>query len=288
MPSKLQPEELASELGLSLPDQERPLDAARYLSECWLHLLDRVPAELGRNFDSLRDWIDDTGTAVDFSHFGFGRDFLRQLPSSSGVYVMKDRECTAIYIGKSRNLKRRVSTYFAPRALRISKSAKIHERLFSIDVFRTENEIEALLMEMRMITKFRPDINLQTEIHERKVNRHQGRNLLFFVVGADLKRVKIYFLCNGIFAGRHAALLGRAPSKQLREKLHSLFLAQGKDRKRWSADWKKEIVSRWFAANRGRLNYLDVDEAGGFQSLLKRLHQYLHDPDRLNCKVYYR
>jgi predicted GIY-YIG superfamily endonuclease len=288
MPSKLQPEELASELGLSPADEERPCDVARYLNACWLLLLDRVPAESCRNLDSLRDWIDGPGTAVDFSHFAFGPDFLRQLPGASGVYIMKDSENTIIYIGKSRNLKRRVTSYFTPRALCHPKIARIHERLHSIDLRRTENEIEALLMEMRMITEFRPAINLQTEIRERQADRHQGRNLLLFVIGAEQKGVKIYFLCNGIFAGRHAASLGRLPSRRLREKLKTLFFTRGGRRKRRGKIWEKEIVSRWFTVNRKRLNYLDVDEVANFASLLERLGHYLCDPDRLTRKVYYR
>jgi predicted GIY-YIG superfamily endonuclease len=286
MPSKLQPDELASELGLSPADEARPRDVARNLNACWLLLLDRIPAESCRNLDSLRDWIG--GPGIDFSHFAFGPNFLRQLPSTSGVYLMRDREDTVIYVGKSRNLKRRVSSYFTPCALYRPKIARIHERLHSIDVRRTENEIEALLIEMRMIREFRPAINLQTEIHEGQADRHQGRNLLLFVVGAEQKGVKIYFLCNGIFAGRHAASLGGSPSKRLQAKLKSLFFTQGKRRKRRSEAWEKEIVSRWFTANRKRLNYLDVNEVGNFASLLERLRDYLCDPDRLTCRVYYR
>ena len=156
MPSKLQPDELASELGLSPADEERPREVIQYLNACWLLLLDHVPAEFCHNLDSLREWIDGPGTAVDFSHFAFGPNFLRQLPSSNGVYMMKDREGTILYVGKSHNLKRRVSSYFTPRALCYPKIARIHEQLYSIDVRRTDNEIEALLMEMRMIKDFRP------------------------------------------------------------------------------------------------------------------------------------
>jgi hypothetical protein len=201
---------------------------------------------------------------------------------------MRDRAGTALYVGKSRNLKRRVSSYFTPRALNHPKTARMHERLYSIDVHRTDNEIEALLTEMRMIKELRPDINLQTEIHRRKGGHHQSGNLLLFVVDAEPKGVKIYFLHNGLFAGRHSASLGRPPSKRLREKLKSLFFTRGTSRKPKGKDWEKEIVFRWLAANRKRLNYLDLDEAGNFASVLERLRLYLCDPDKLARKVYYR
>lgn len=288
MPSKLKPEDLASELGLSPPDEDRPRQVAQHLNACWRLLLDRVPAEFSRNPDSLGKWMNGPGTAVDFSRFAFGPGFLQKLPGAAGVYIMKDREGAILYVGKSRNLKRRVSSYFTPRALNDSKIARIHNHLHSIDVRVTGNEIEALLTEMRMIKDFRPAINLQSEIHERHSDRQEGRNLLLFVVAAEQKGVKIYFLRGGIFAGRHSAPLGRPPSKRLREKLKSLFFTQGRSGRRQGEIWEKEIVFRWFAANRKRLNYLDVDEAGDFASVLERLRHYLCDPDRLTRKVYYR
>ncbi len=288
MTSNFQHEELASELGLSPVDEDRPRDVARYLNDCWLLLLDRVPAECCRDLQSLRDWMDDAANAVDFSHFAFGRSFLRQLPRASGVYLMRDRENTVIYVGKARNLKRRISSYFTPHGVCRPKVARIHELLHSIEVRRTDNEIEALLMETRMIKKFRPAVNVQTQIHARQVDRHRGRNLLLFVAGAGEKGVKIYLFCNGIFAGRHAALLGHPPSVQLLEKLMSLYFTQGRKRRPPGRIWERELVSRWFAINRKRLNYLDVDEMEDFASVLERLHQYLHDPEKLTRRVYYR
>jgi hypothetical protein len=288
MPSRLKPEDLASELGLSPPDEERPLDLIEYLTACWSILLDSIPAEFRRDFDSLSGWIEGPKTAVDFSRFVFGPGFLRQLPTASGVYMMMDFRGKILYVGKSRNLKRRVSSYFTPRALSQPKIAKIHAHLHSIEILRTDNEVEALLMEMRMIKDFRPPINLQTEVHDRQDARHEGRNLLLFVVDAEQKGVNIYLFRDGIFSGRHPASLGRPPSKRLREKLESLFFAEGRGRRRRGEIWEKEIVSRWFTANQRRLNYLDVSEAGDFAALLAQLQHYLCDPDRLTRKVYYR
>ena len=52
--------------------------------------------------------------------------------------------------------------------------------------------------------------------------------------------------------------------------------------------FKPEIVARWFAGRRRRLNYIDVDGAGGLEAVLRRLNFYLKDPDLLAHKVYYR
>ena len=201
---------------------------------------------------------------------------------------MKNRAGNIIYVGKSRNLRRRVSSYFSPHSLTDPKIARIHEQLHSIDVFTTENEIEALLMELRMIKDMRPPINLQTEIHEKQAYYGKGRNLLFFVVDEGENIVQIYFLLNGIFVGQHSAILGSPPSKRLRAKLKFLFFPRRPRRRRQVDIWKKEIVRRWLAANRKHLNYLDVDQAGDFKSALGLLRDYLRDPDRLTSKVCYR
>jgi len=287
VPSKLTPECLARELGLPPPDEERPLALTRYLYACWPLLLERIPADFRRDLDSLGGWIRAREKAVDFGRFAFGPDFLRRLPDASGIYMMMDFRGRILYVGKSRNLKRRVSSYFTPRALSHPKIAKIYAHLRSIEILKTDNEVEALLMEMRVIKDFRPPINLQTDVHGPQGARHEGRNFLVLAVDAQGKRVNIYLFRNGIFAGRHLAPLGRSPSKRLRERLESLFFTQGGGKRRGEA-WEKEIVSRWFKANQRRLNYMDVDETADFQALLSRLRNYLCDPDKLENKVYYR
>ncbi len=287
--SSLYLEEVASELGLIPPDEQRLQETVRFLGECWSLLMGRVPAEFKQNPKSLNRWINVTKKSFDFSHFAFSRKFLRQLPSTPGLYIMKNRAGDIIYVGKSRNLRRRVSSYFTSRAMGDPKTARIHEQLHSIHVSEAENEIEALLLETRMIRDFRPPINLQTEIHETHASYGPGRNVLLFVVDAAGKdRVQIYFLRDGVFSGRQSALLGRPPAKRLRERLKSFFLSQSRGRKQRKENWEKEIVARWFAANRKRLNYLDIDQAGDYQTALKLLHDYLCDPEKLSRKVYYR
>ncbi|MBN1568920.1 MAG: GIY-YIG nuclease family protein [Acidobacteria bacterium] len=288
-PSQLQAEDMASGLGVSPADEDRACETVQHLHECWLLLLDRVPAESRQTPDSLREWMEGSAAAMDFSRFSFGPGFLRQLPEASGIYIMKDREGAVLYVGKSRNLKRRVSSYFTPHALSQSKIARIHERLHSIEVQQTGNEVEALLLEMRLIKQYLPAVNLQTEIHQRKTDRREGRNLLLFVTDAQSGRALIYFFRNGIFAGRLAARLGHPPPKRLREKIRVLFFGPGGSRGRHRVEtWEKEIISRWFSSNLRRLNCLDVDEAKDFAAVLELLGHYLCDPDRLMHKVCYR
>jgi hypothetical protein len=287
-PSKLQPEDLASKLSILPVDWERSSEVVLYMYQCWTSLLDRVPDVVCTNADSLRQWVDGPDTKVDFSRFAFGPAFLRELPRTPGVYVMRDREGTVIYVGKSRNLKSRISSYFASHARCSSKIERIRRQLYSIEVQKTKNEIEALLLEMRLIKGFHPVINLQIKVHERRADSNAARNHLLFIVDTERGRVSIYLFRDGIFSGRQSASLGRPAPMRLREKIRLLYFSRSKRKGRKGKTWEKEIVSRWFKANEKRMNYLDIDDAGKLATAIERLERYLNDPDQLARKVYYR
>jgi len=83
---------------------------------------------------------------------------LKNLPTGPGVYRMLDADGTVLYVGKAKNLKRRVSSYFG-RTL-----TPRHERLVSlivdIDVTVTRTEGEALLLESQLIKSLQPRFNV--------------------------------------------------------------------------------------------------------------------------------
>lgn len=177
-------------------------------------------------------------------------------------------------------------SYFVPRALEDAKVARIHSQLYSLEFQTCETEVEALLLEMRMIRDFHPAINFQTEIHERPSRYGSGRNLLLLVPAGEA--AKIYFLKNGAFVAEQSVPLGGAPSKKLCAKIRSLYFRSRRNEPEGTDEWETEIVARWVARHRKRLNLLDVDEAGTCDSVLRQLGSYFKYPDRLTRKVYYR
>jgi len=287
-PESIHPEDLAPELGLPVPDSDRPQSMARFYYSALHGLLDRVPEEHRSDSIALGNWISAAAPKVDFSRFAFGPDFLRQLPESPGVYAMRNRAGDVLYVGKSGNLKRRVRSYFTPKALKDPKVARIHDQLHSLEVCATASEVEALLMEIRMIRDFRPPINLQLEVHEHPGTYGKEHNLVLLVPDAGGQAAQAYFLRDGGFVGQQLVPLGCAPSTRLRAKIRSLYFTASKRKKRSRDPWQMEIVSRWLAANRKRLNFVDVDNAGTYQSTMREISSYLSDPDRLTKKVYYR
>ncbi len=87
---------------------------------------------------------------------------LRELPHKPGVYVMRDRFNRVIYVGKAKDLKRRVSQYFMPsrRMTADPKTRALLEAIWDLEWHTVRTEPEALLMEGKLIKDFRPRYNI--------------------------------------------------------------------------------------------------------------------------------
>ena len=84
---------------------------------------------------------------------------LKTLPNDSGVYIYRDKDDTVIYVGKARNLKNRVRSYFHANDLS-EKTKKLVENIADIQYIVTANELEALLLENNLIKQYKPKYNI--------------------------------------------------------------------------------------------------------------------------------
>jgi excinuclease ABC subunit C len=85
--------------------------------------------------------------------------FLRHLTNRPGVYRMLDRDRRVIYVGKARNLRRRVGNYFRGRA-QDAKTLALLRHVHDIEVTVTRTETEALMLEYNLIKRHRPRFNV--------------------------------------------------------------------------------------------------------------------------------
>ena len=84
---------------------------------------------------------------------------LKNLPSLPGVYQFKDSKGKVIYIGKAKNLKKRVKQYFHSKP-GYRKLDVMISKIDDVELITTDTEVEALLLELNMIQKLKPRYNV--------------------------------------------------------------------------------------------------------------------------------
>lgn len=88
------------------------------------------------------------------------REILTTFPTCPGVYLMQNAAGRIIYVGKAKNLRRRLASYFQPEARLAPKVRVMMPRVETIDSLCTATEKEALLLEASLIKKHRPRYNI--------------------------------------------------------------------------------------------------------------------------------
>src|ERR1700688_2590078 len=83
-----------------------------------------------------------------------------ELPLLPGVYLYKDAHGTVIYVGKAKNLRHRVRSYFSDERLADSKTGTLISEARHIDFIQVDNEKEALALENNLIKQWKPRYNI--------------------------------------------------------------------------------------------------------------------------------
>jgi len=86
--------------------------------------------------------------------------FQKTLPNGPGVYSFVDPSGRVIYVGKAKNLRKRVLSYFRPRPEPSSKTGRMMKKADGLDFILTSTEQEAFILESSLIKKFMPRYNI--------------------------------------------------------------------------------------------------------------------------------
>lgn len=109
---------------------------------------------------------------------------LTKLPQNSGVYLFHDAQNHLLYVGKAKNLKNRVTSYFIKNGLTLGpKTAQLVDKIRDIRWVVTDTELEALLLEAELIKRYRPKYNL--DLKDDKFYQQ------FFLTKEDLPTLKV-------------------------------------------------------------------------------------------------
>ena len=102
----------------------------------------------------------ETADEIDFARgLAYLKSQLKHLPAKPGVYRMLDAKGDALYVGKARDISKRVPSYTRPTNLNGRLMRMVSETI-SLEIIVTATEVEALLLESNLIKKLRPRFNI--------------------------------------------------------------------------------------------------------------------------------
>src|SRR5436853_7205378 len=84
---------------------------------------------------------------------------VKRFPTTPGVYLMKDAQAVVIYVGKAKNLRSRASHYFTKAAAEDPRTAELVKLIADIDYLEAPSEVDALLLEARLVKDIQPRFN---------------------------------------------------------------------------------------------------------------------------------
>ena len=109
---------------------------------------------------------------------------VREFPQAPGVYLMKDAAGRVIYVGKAKNLRARAGSYFLKGAIEEQRTAAWVQEISDIDYVSCESEVDALLMEARLIKDVQPK-------HNRELKDDKTFPYLMITTREDYPRVEV-------------------------------------------------------------------------------------------------
>ncbi|MCB1392978.1 MAG: excinuclease ABC subunit UvrC [Nitrobacter sp.] len=112
----------------------------------------------------LPDLPDDPDEPIVEAPLAIGRAAIehavRHAPTSPGVYRMMNAACDVLYVGKAKNVRKRLSSYARPTG-QVMRIARMIAATAAVEIVSTETETEALLLEANLIKQLRPRFNVQ-------------------------------------------------------------------------------------------------------------------------------
>ncbi len=121
---------------------------------------------------------------------------VRSFPTTPGVYLMKDAAGRVIYVGKAKNLRSRAGSYFLKAAAEDRRTADLVQEIRDIDYLEAESEVDALLLESRLVKdvqpKFNSDLKDDKTFPYLQITTHEDYPRVEFTRTPRQKGVKLY------------------------------------------------------------------------------------------------
>lgn len=242
-------------------------------------ILDQLNLQGIARVDELTTRLEALRESLDLSDCAFSRSDLERLPETLGIYLLKNDAGEIIYIGKSLNLRRRVSGYFRWREESDPKLRRIQTDTRSLTTRETGSDLEALLEEARLISQHQPPINVQMDVHESPHEKNLQDPLLVLLPHADSSRAALYGLHPGGLIQR-LELERRSPDP---ERLTSFITAAVSGTAQPVATRYEPallpLALRWLRKNSHRLTFFRPSDYPGIEDVARAVTRAL--PEQL-------
>ncbi len=161
---------LSRHFNIEVDRRHRALDDARATAIILINFLNKLINEF--DYEDLEELISFQHKKIYESHrlpanFKNIKKLLKNIPDTSGVYYMKNKDDDIIYIGKAKNLNYRLRSYFYHNVSHTGKIRRMLREIRGIDFETTGSELSALILESRLIKKLKPKYNSATKRYGR-------------------------------------------------------------------------------------------------------------------------
>jgi hypothetical protein len=210
---------------------------------------------------------------VDFSRYGFDRDFLRDIPEMPGIYLFRDKTDGVIYVGKAGNLKVRINSYFWNTGESVDKIEGILERLRRIDYRVLGSDLEAMIEEYRLIDEHKPAFNTKLRVPDRAL---EAPDRILILPSAMQGMLKLYILSNTLPLRELDFDCAACEDEPLLELLKTIQTS-----KETVFDPAKVIALLYLKRYDENLNSIDIGRYGSPEEVVRALRHHCGDPGAL-------
>jgi GIY-YIG catalytic domain-containing protein len=273
-------EEISAALGLVVRVDDDPLGRIELLPACFDAL-----REPGESWDATYAACHAGRAGPPWPRYAFSRDDLQALPPVPGTYRFYDLDSKLLYVGKSKNLKRRLAAWFGDEGPRGARGRAIVDAVHRFEVRPSGSDLEALLREASQIRTDQPERNVQRAVHARRGRAARLGSILILEPAEEPWVLRAWLIREGqlldsVSLGPRGGGLRRI-ERVLRDEF---FDPRDGPRSRRARPVDVEIVARWLSEHRDRAVAFDPTHLKTTDEVVSRLRWFLdrgalHDPE---------
>jgi GIY-YIG catalytic domain len=263
--------DLAGRLGLSIRVDDDPARRIEVLLDSFDAL--RGPDE---SWDGLMAACRRVGPALPWARYAFARDDLRALPAAPGTYRFYDLDGRLVYVGKSKNLRRRLCSWFQDGVPRSPRELAIVEAVHRFEIDATGSDLEALLREAAQIQTDLPQRNVQRNVRTHGSRARRLTSILILEPAEPPRVLRAWLIKDGrLIESIPLGPRGGGLKRVARVLDSEFFDPRPGPRIGRTTAVDVEIVARWLAEHRDRAVAFDPTHLRSVDEVVDRLKWFL-------------